>query len=129
MAQIKIFGRAAHLRPIRQQLSEVIHNSVMEAFQLPVDKRFHRFFCLEEEDFIFPPDRTNKYTILEISIFEGRTVEAKKKLIRLLFERLEKELAIQKNDVEITFFETPKHNWGIRGVPGDELQLNYKVEV
>jgi len=24
---------------------------------------------------------------------------------------------------------TPKHNWGFRGLPGDEHQLNYKIEV
>jgi hypothetical protein len=28
-----------------------------------------------------------------------------------------------------TIFETPKHNWGFRGLPGDEHQLNYKIEV
>ncbi|MEM6432015.1 MAG: tautomerase family protein, partial [Deinococcota bacterium] len=26
-------------------------------------------------------------------------------------------------------FETPKENWGIRGQLGDELSLNYKVDV
>ena len=31
--------------------------------------------------------------------------------------------------VEITIYETPRGNWGIRGVPGDELMLGYKVEV
>jgi hypothetical protein len=38
-------------------------------------------------------------------------------------------LGIHKNDVEITIFETPRENWGIRGLPGDELPLNYKVDV
>ncbi|WP_236901031.1 tautomerase family protein [Clostridium butyricum] len=66
---------------------------------------------------------------MEISIFEGRSVEAKKKLIGLLFERIQNELGIVPNDVEITIFETPNYNWGIRGVPGDELGLNYKVNV
>lgn len=28
----------------------------------------------------------------------------------------------------MTFLETPRHNWLIRGLPGDELELNYKVE-
>ncbi len=61
-------------------------------------------------------------------MFEGRSVEVKKRLIRLLFERCSA-LGIERNDLEITIFETPKHNWGIRGVPGDELDLSYKVEV
>jgi hypothetical protein len=26
-------------------------------------------------------------------------------------------------------FFYPKHNWGFRGLPGDEHQLNYKVEI
>ena len=32
-------------------------------------------------------------------------------------------------DIEITIFETPRHNWGIRGLPGDELTLTYNVNV
>jgi len=31
--------------------------------------------------------------------------------------------------LEMTIFETPKHNWGFRGLPGDEHKLDYKVEV
>ena len=32
-------------------------------------------------------------------------------------------------DLEVTITETPKHNWGFRGQPGDEIGLEYKVEV
>ena len=102
---------------------------VVAALQLPADKRFHRFFPLERADFIFPAGRSERYTIIELSMFEGRSAEAKKGLIRLLFERVEAECGIGPNDLEITIFETPKQNWGIRGRPGDELQLNYKVGV
>lgn len=62
-------------------------------------------------------------------MFEGRTVEAKKALIRLMFERFEKELGIAPVDLEMTIFETPRHNWGFRGLPGDEHALDYKVGV
>jgi phenylpyruvate tautomerase PptA (4-oxalocrotonate tautomerase family) len=62
-------------------------------------------------------------------MFEGRSVEAKKKLINLLFQRLHSDVGIPPHSVEITIFETPKANWGIRGKPGDELVLNYQVAV
>jgi phenylpyruvate tautomerase PptA (4-oxalocrotonate tautomerase family) len=127
MVQVKIYALRQTLEP-REQISKAIHNSVMTALEYPADKKFHRFFPLEPEDFVFSKDRSEKYTILEISMFEGRSVEAKKKLIALLFANLE-QLGIPRNDLEITVFETPKHNWGIRGVPGDELELSYKVEV
>lgn len=129
MAQVKIFGLREHLNPIKERFSEVIHSCVAEAFKLPPDKKFHRFFPMDKEDFQFAPGRTEAYTVIEVSIFEGRSVETKKHLIRLLFERFQKELRISSQDIEITIFETPKSNWGIRGLPGDELQLNYNVNV
>ena len=129
MAQTKIYGLRQHLAPLRDRLSDTIHSCVVDALEYPKDKRAHRFFPLEREDFRYPPGRTERYTIIEISMFEGRSVEAKKRLIRLLFERLERECGIMPVDVEVTIFETPKHNWGIRGVPGDELVLDYRVEV
>ena len=129
MAQIKIYGIDTHLNPIKARLSDVIHSCVVDALQFPVDKRAHRFFPMNVENFFYPAGRTNQYTIIEISMFEGRSMEAKKRLIHLLFERIRAELGISTQDVEITITETPKHNWGFRGLPGDEISLNYKIEV
>ena len=129
MAQIKVYGLRQCLKPNQSLLSEVIHSCIVDAFQYPVEKKFHRFLNLEREDFLYSADRSDQYTIIEISIFEGRTVETKKKLIHLLFDRIKSEVGIEKKNIEITIFETPKHNWGIRGLPGDELQLNYNVNV
>ncbi|HTL88939.1 MAG TPA: tautomerase family protein [Leptolyngbya sp.] len=128
MAQVKVYGLRQHLDPIKPQLSDVIHTCVMDALQYPADKRFHRFFPLDVSDFYFSTDRSDRYTILEFSLFEGRSVEAKKQLIRLLFDRVQP-LGISPQDLEVTVFETPKHNWGFRGLPGDEHQLNYKVDI
>jgi hypothetical protein len=128
MTQVKIYGLRESLDPIKAQLSDVIHACVVEALQYPIDKRFHRFFPLDRSDFFYPAGRTDRYTILEFSMFEGRSVEAKKHLICLLFERVQP-LDISPQDLEITIFETPKHNWGFRGLPGDEQPLNYSVEV
>lgn len=129
MAQVKIYALAANLKTCRAQLSEVVHSCLVEAFELPQDKRFQRFFPLAEDDFLFPEDRSSRYTVLEILLFKGRTLEAKKKLIRLLFERFQTELGYSVNDLELNLIETPRENWGIRGLPGDELGLSYKVEV
>lgn len=129
MGQIKVFGLKDTLAPIKETLSSAIHAAVVEAFQYPQEKKFHRFFPMEKEDFYFGSDRTENYIIIEISVFEGRSVEAKKKLIHLLYEKIGHACGISAQDVEITIFETPKHNWGIRGIPGDELILSYQVGV
>lgn len=128
MVQVKIYGLREYLNPIKSELSNTIHSCIMEALQYSPDKRFHRFFPLDNSDFFYPSGCTDRYTILEISMIEGRSVEAKKQLIRLLFERMQ-QFEISSQDLEITIFENPKHNWGFRGLPGDEHTLNYKIEV
>lgn len=129
MAQIKIYGIREKLAPIRERLSEAIHECVMEALQFPVDKRAHRFFLMEKEDMFYPAGRTDAYTIIEISMIEGRTIEARKKLIRLLFDKIKDQVNIQYQDVEICIQESPACNWGFRGMHGDEVKLNYKINV
>lgn len=129
MAQVKIYGLREHLRPIQADLSAAIHSCVVEALQFPVNKRAHRFFHLEPQDFYFPASASERYTIIEISMFEGRSIETKKHLIRLLFERVCNQALRLPHEVEVTISETPKHNWGFRGLPGDEVPLGYKVDV
>ena len=123
MAQVKIYGLRSTLERVRSELSNAIHNSVTIALQYPAEKRFHRFILLEQNDFVYPADRSNEYIILEISIFEGRSAETKKNLIQQLFENIHLSTGIALNDIEITIFETPKSHWGIRGKPADELLL------
>lgn len=129
MAQVKIYGLRDHLTPIKAQLSDLIHGCVVEALSFPPDKRAHRFFPLETEDFYYPEGRSPRYTIVEFNMIEGRSVETKKKLIRLLYERTAEELNLAPNDLEICIIDSPRHNWGFRGLPGDEIGLNYKIEV
>ncbi|MCC6144326.1 MAG: tautomerase family protein [Candidatus Hydrogenedentes bacterium] len=129
MAQIKIYGIKEKLAPVRERLSEVIHECVMEALQFPADKRAHRFFLMEKEDMLYPTGRTDAYTIIEIAMIEGRTIEARKKLIRLLFDNIRDKVNIQHQDIEICIQESPACNWGFRGMHGDEIKLNYKINV
>lgn len=129
MAQVKIFGLRSTLNPLRTVLSDAIHRAVMEALAYPPEKRFHRFIGLDAADFFHPPDRTDQYIIVEISMFEGRSPAAKKSLIHALYQQIPQATGIVPQDIEITLFETPRSSWGIRGMPGDEIGLNYKVEV
>lgn len=53
---------------------------------------------------------------------------AKRRFYAELYEALETELGLQPHDVEITI-TVPRVHWGIRGMSGDALDLNYRVEV
>jgi phenylpyruvate tautomerase PptA (4-oxalocrotonate tautomerase family) len=129
MAQIKIYGVAERLIPRRAALSDVIHDCVVQVLGLPPGKRAHRFFPLATGDFVMPSDRSLDYTILEITMMSGRTVETRKRLIRTLFDQIEARLAIAPQDLELCISEVPPENWGFRGLHGDEAVLDYRVRV
>lgn len=129
MSQIKIYGLETSLKDKKQSLSDIIHHCVVECLAFPQHKRFHRFIMLKKEDFYYPESKTDDYIIIEMMMMSGRTVDTKKKLINMLFKEINRGLKIAKTDIEISIFESPPSNWGFGGMTGDEITLNYKIEV
>lgn len=126
---IRIYGIKEQLNPIKARLSDVINQCMVEALGFPADKRAHRFFPMAAEDFYYPAGRSAAYTVIEISMMQGRSIAARKTLIHSLFRDIEAQLQIKPVDVEITIFESPAENWGFRGMTGDEANLNYSIKV
>ncbi|WP_336214587.1 tautomerase family protein [Nonomuraea sp. LPB2021202275-12-8] len=124
MAQVKVYGRRDVWAGRQREVSDLLQSCLVSAWGLPEEKRFHRFVLLDAEDFICP-QRGDGYLIIEVVCFTGRSDYAKRSLIRTIYQTLPFPAA----DVEITIIEMPQVNWGIRGVPADELTLTYKVEV
>jgi len=123
MSQVKIYANEQTIMQYREMLSHAIHQALIEELKYPIEKRFQRFISLKPENFIYPSDRSQHYVII------GRSTEAKKRLIQTLFRNIQQYCRINPQDIEITIFETPKENWGIRGQNADELHLNYQVNV
>ena len=130
MPQAKVYGIREHLVPIRSELSEAINESIASAFKFPRERRLQRFFPMDREDFIYPPhERSEHYTIVEISTFEGRSPETLKDLVRQIYQRVTAATGIEPRDLDVIITQQPKHAWGLMGEPGDEIKLTYKVEV
>jgi phenylpyruvate tautomerase PptA (4-oxalocrotonate tautomerase family) len=128
MPQVKVFGLRSVWAGRQREVSDLLHESLRSAWGMPEDKRFHRFLLLDAEDLICP-QRGESYLIVEVVCFTGRSEEAKRALVREVYARLLPALGLTGDDVELTIIEMPKVNWGIRGVPADELALPYQVEV
>ena len=130
MPQAKVYGIREHLIPIRNELSEAINESIASAFKFPRERRLQRFFPMDREDFIYPPhERSERYTIVEISTFEGRSPETLRDLVRQIYRRVTAATGIEPRDLDVIITQQPKHAWGLMGEPGDEIELTYKVEI
>lgn len=127
---IVIYGIKENLNPIKAQLSNVIHGCMQSVLGMPEDKRAHRFIPMAKEDFYYPGGRSDAYTVIEINMMAGRKVDTQKSLIKSLFKAIEIELSIAPVDIEIVIKEQAPHQWGFRGMTGDEVNdLKYKVNV
>ncbi len=129
MPTAKIYGLRSQVEPIREQLSDIIHGCVSEGLSFPKEKRLQRFILLDEPDFHYGEGRSEKYLVIEIAMFEGRSVETIKGLINLLYERIPPACGIPRRDIDITIHEIPRHCWGLQGALGDEQNLGYEVKV
>ncbi|MCK9620827.1 MAG: tautomerase family protein [Methylobacter sp.] len=99
------------------------------SFAVSADKRAHRFFPMAKEDMFCPAGRTEAHTIIKIAMITGWSIETKKKLFRLLFDRIKNKIGIDHQVVEICIIESPAENWGFRGMHGDEVKLNCKINI
>ncbi|MGI5187161.1 tautomerase family protein [Promicromonospora sp. CA-289599] len=127
MAQVKVYGNRSVWGERRAEISDALHEALVRTWQLPADKRFHRFLLLDDGDLVAP--RSDAYLVVEIVCFTGRSREAKRALIVALYDDVVPRLGLDVNDLEIVILESPRENWGIRGMSGDELTLSYRVDV
>lgn len=89
MAQIEVYGLREHIENHREAISAAILTAIVEVLKLPREKLLHRFFPMDPEDILFPAEKSNRYTVIEVSMFEGRAPEVKRNLILSLFTELE----------------------------------------
>lgn len=89
-----------------------------------------RLYELEKENFEIAPTKTEQFTLIEITAFKGRSLEAKKRLYAAIVDNLEKEPGIKGTDITIVIHEPPLDNWGIwGGKPASEVNLGFKIDV
>ena len=127
MAHVKIYGRRDVWAPRRAEVSDAVHAALVAAWQLPEDKRFHRFMLLDADDLVAP--RSSDYLIVEVVCFAGRSRAARRALVAAFYDQVAPALGLAADDLELVILESPAENWGIRGVSGDELALGYRVDV
>ena len=127
MVQVKVYGNRSVWGTRRAEVSDALHAALVGAWRIPEDKRFHRFLLLEDGDLVAP--RSESYLMIEVVAFAGRSREAKRELVRRMYDDVAPALGMAADDLELVVLESPPDSWGIRGRSGDELTLSYAVDV
>ena len=108
---------------------DAVQSALREALKIPEGDRTLRLIEHPASHFAVPPGRGEKFTLVEVTMFSGRSMGAK----RALYQAIVRNLAafdVAPSDIKITLIETPPKNWGVRGgLPASEIDLGFKIDV
>ncbi|ODT72892.1 MAG: 4-oxalocrotonate tautomerase [Pelagibacterium sp. SCN 63-23] len=128
MPSTRIETRKGWLGAQKREFVEAVQAALVAGILIPEGDRCVRLAEYDEDAFIVGADKGPRYCVIEISMFSGRSLDAKRRLYAELTTRLAMfGLAVQ--DLKVILHEVPRENWGLRGGPGSEIDLGFKVDV
>ncbi|WP_168429319.1 tautomerase family protein [Microbacterium sp. K24] len=107
---------------------DAIYRAQRSALLVPEDDRNIRYVEHRPEHFAVPSTASDKFVLVEITLFPGRSVEAKTRLHRAITANFG-DLGIAPDDIFVVLNEPTLENWAVGGVPGSELQISFSVDV
>lgn len=103
----------------REEISEIISGALIESFKVAESSIDSRFDIYTEDGWFIPENRSKKNIFIEITLFPGRTKEAKGLLYKIIFEKLA-EMGVMGHDCSVVLYEPPLENWGKNGLRADQ---------
>jgi phenylpyruvate tautomerase PptA (4-oxalocrotonate tautomerase family) len=105
-------GRPAE---VRRKLGNVVHQALVEAFNVPEQDRFQVLTEHEPGDLVYDADylgiaRTSNIAIIQLTVSAGRTLAQKRALFRKIADGLAA-LGLRREDAWVNLVEVAKENW------------------
>lgn len=128
MPSTRIETRRGWLGERRRAFLEAVQRALIAGILIPEGDRCVRLVEIDEVDFITGAEKGPGYTVIEISLFSGRSIEAKRRLYAALGAEVAA-FGVEPKDLKVILHEVPRENWGLGGKPASEIELGFKVDV
>jgi phenylpyruvate tautomerase PptA (4-oxalocrotonate tautomerase family) len=131
MALARIEMLEGRTRDERRGIVAAVRAALSDALQAPDDDPSVRLTEYSRDEFSLPyPDRhSEKYTLVEVTMFAGRSMDTK----RRLYDAIVRALAgfeVPADDVLIVLHEPAMENWAVDGgTPASEVDVGFKVDI
>ena len=112
------------------EILEAVHSALVKGIKIPDWDRDVVVDIYSDDSRMSPPNRTPRYTRIEIALYLGRSLDAKRALYKELVKNLEV-LGVEPSDLKIILIEFPLDNCAPHGAePACDIQdLGYAVTV
>jgi len=112
-----------------QEVLEAVQAALIEGLKIPETDRDVVLDIYDPSRRIVRPTRTERFTRVEVTLFSGRSLEAKRRLYQALVRNLGA-LGVPAEEVKTVLIEVPAENWGLKGgQPASEIDLGFEVAV
>jgi phenylpyruvate tautomerase PptA (4-oxalocrotonate tautomerase family) len=129
MPDILVEVRGGWIGNRKKQLLHAVHAALVASIKTDPEDKVIRLVEHAPDDFIVPTPVGERFTRIEITMFAGRSIEAKRMLYRTIVRTL-LPFGIPAEDIKIVLVEVPLENVGIRGGQAAcDIQLSYEVKV
>ena len=115
-------------RPLeeRRAMVEAVHEVLARVLKAPDHDRTVRLQTFAAEEFAVGPQVGENYTVIEISLYPGRTLAVKRELYQALVQALGA-FGVPPQETKFILNEVAPDNWGLRGgIPGSEVSAPVK---
>ena len=125
LAQITVFRPLDHAEA--NQILDAVHGSLVEALQVPHDDP-RVWVTQHPTQLVHPASRNRPDVFIQVTLFSGRSPETKQRLHNEIAKRLEA-AGIPPGNVGMVLLESPRENWSVAGIPSDQVDLGFRVEI
>jgi 4-oxalocrotonate tautomerase len=98
------------------RIGEIVYRAMVDTINVPPNDNFQIITEHDAGGLIYDAGylgipRTDGIIVIQVTLNEGRAVEAKKAFFKAVADRLNAELKVRKEDVLINLVEVKKENW------------------
>lgn len=123
--------RTTYPETVEIEIIEAVQKALLETLELPANDRNVKLTVHAPHRMIVPPTlaQPDKRTVINIALFPGRSVDAKRRLYQAIVVNLEDCAAhIPRDHVLICLQEVPFEHWGIRGgLAASDVDLGFST--
>lgn len=106
-----------------------VHRGVAQALATPAEEPLVRLIAHPATHYLIPHSAGERFTRIEIILFAGRSLDAKRKLYRILVQHL-RPFDVPPEEVKIVLIEVSSENVGFRGGQAAcDVDLGYELQV
>jgi len=129
MPDIMVEVRGSWLDGRQAPFLEAVHKAIVQALKTPVDEPLARLIEHPANLYLTPHSAGERFTRIEIVLFQGRSRAAKRELYRAIVRNLSP-FDVPPEDVKVVLVETASENVGFRGGQAAcDIDLGYALEV